>query len=159
MNDEEALRLIKNKDKKLTKEEAEEVLELKIKWIKEALLSKQPLSTALLIRGRTKGRRRCVKYIKENKTMKKVLTILIIVTIISIMVLCLVGCNKQLVDLKLKFTRAYVKVGEDWVDVEVSKWSDYEDGDQLQLILSDGTILLVHSNNCILYNGTLPKVA
>lgn len=73
------------------------------------------------------------------------------------MVFMLTSCNKQLVDLKLKFTDAYVKVGEEWINVKVSKWTDYEDGDQIQLILTDGTVMLVHSINCILYNGTLPK--
>lgn len=87
---------------------------------------------------------------------KKILAI----TILAILVLTLIltmGCNRQIIDLKLKFTNAYVKVGEEWIDVEISKWTDYEDGDQLQIVLKDGTVMLVHSNNCILYNGTLPK--
>lgn len=49
-------------------------------------------------------------------------------------------------------------MGDDWIDLAISKWKDY-DGEQLQLILQDGTVLLVSSVNCILYNGTLPKEA
>lgn len=87
---------------------------------------------------------------------KKVLAIMILVILILTIVL-MMACNKQIIDLKLKFTNAYVKVGEEWIDVEIDKWSDYEDGDQIQIILKDGTVMLVHSNNIILYKGTLPK--
>lgn len=33
--------------------------------------------------------------------------------------------------------------------------ADY-DGEQLQLILTNGTVMIIHSRDCILYNGTLP---
>ena len=32
----------------------------------------------------------------------------------------------------------------------------YKSGEQLQLILTDGTVMIIHSRDCILYNGTLP---
>lgn len=68
---------------------------------------------------------------------------------------CFVGCNQQVFDTNYKFDKAHVKIGGEWKDVVVKKWGDYE-GEQLQLILEDGTVLVVHSANCILYNGTLP---
>lgn len=68
----------------------------------------------------------------------------------------LAGCNKQMVDLNLKFDKARINMGDEWIDVELKKWTDYEDGDQLQLTLEDGTVMVVHSMNCILYKGTLP---
>lgn len=67
-----------------------------------------------------------------------------------------VGCNKQMIDFNLKFNKAYIKVGDEWRDVEIKTWTDYEDGEQIQIKLKDGTVLIVHSANCILYNGTLP---
>ena len=70
---------------------------------------------------------------------------------------CLTGCNKQIIDLNYEFDKAYVKIGDDWQTVELKRWMDYEDGDQLQLTLKDGTVLLVHSTNLILYKGTLPR--
>ena len=84
-------------------------------------------------------------------------TILICIILLVIMVLCLTACNKQIFDTKYKFTNAYIKVGDEWVDVEIEKWNDYEDSDQLQIILKDGTIIYTTSINCILYKGTLPK--
>lgn len=88
--------------------------------------------------------------------MKKTIKIAIILAVILALVLCLVGCNKQIVDLNYKFTNAYVKIGDVWVDFEIKKWADYE-GEQLQITLLDGTVMLVSSVNCVLYKGELPK--
>ncbi len=82
--------------------------------------------------------------------------LIIIMLVIVLLVLVLCACNKQIIDLKLKFDHAYVKIGDEWKTVELKKWNDYE-GEQLQLILKDGTTLLVSSMNCILYQGTLPN--
>lgn len=68
---------------------------------------------------------------------------------------CAVGCNRQVVDTKLKFDKAYVKIGEEWKVVEVKKWMDYE-GEQIQITTEDGTVLLVSAMNIILYKGELP---
>lgn len=84
--------------------------------------------------------------------MKKLLLCLLML----IIPFCLVGCNYSLVDTKYTFNNAYVKIGEEWVDLKVEKWTDFE-GEQIQLVLEDGTVLVVSSNNCILYNGELPK--
>lgn len=90
--------------------------------------------------------------------MKKSTVLLLAIVIIVIMSILFTAfsCNKQVIDLNYNFTRAYVKVGETWIDIEISKWTDFEDGEQLQLTLKDGTVMLVSSINCILYNGTLP---
>ena len=89
---------------------------------------------------------------------KKKIICLLMCLMLVVAPLLFTGCNKQVFDFKLTFNRAYCKIGETWVDLEISKWKDYA-GEQIQLILNDGTILLVSSNYCILYNGTLPKVA
>ena len=86
--------------------------------------------------------------------MKKLVTIILML----VLILCFTGCgNKQIFDTNYTFKKAYVKIGEEWHDVQIKKWTDYEDGEQLQLNLHDGTVLIVHSSNCILYNGTLPR--
>ena len=82
--------------------------------------------------------------------MKKVILIIILCALIFS------GCNYQLVDLNYTFSYAYIKVGDEWVTVELSSWKDYE-GEQIQLTLRDGTVLLVNSMNCILYKGELPR--
>ena len=87
--------------------------------------------------------------------MKKKFLILFSTIIVGIG--CLTGCNKQVVDWNYKFDKARVKLGEEWVDLKIKTWADFEDGDQLQLTLTNGTVMLVHSNNCVLYKGTLPE--
>ena len=83
--------------------------------------------------------------------------ILLLVATLMLGTAFLTGCNKQVVDWNLVFNRAYVKVGNEWIDIEVKTWTDY-DGEQLQLTLKDGTVMVVSSVNCILYNGNLPKI-
>lgn len=85
--------------------------------------------------------------------MKKIIAIIIMVCILSIFT----ACNYQVFDLNYKYTNAYVQIGNEWVDLKIDKWRDYEDGEQIQLTLKDGTVMLVSSINCILYDGELPK--
>lgn len=85
--------------------------------------------------------------------MKKFFLIVLIIALVLLLTAC---ANYQIIDFHYKFTRAYVKVGDTWTDLEIEKWADYE-GEQLQLTLKDGTVLVVSSINCILYEGTLPE--
>lgn len=87
---------------------------------------------------------------------KKVILGLILAISVAIGCLTLSGCNKQIFDLNYEFNRAYIKVGEEWKDVAIKSWRDYDDGEQIQIILMDGTVILTNSFNCILYKGTLP---
>ena len=89
--------------------------------------------------------------------MKKKIITAVLTAIIALQCVSMAGCNKQIFDLNYEFKNAYVKIGDEWVDLEIKTWTDYEDGEQIQLILMDGTVLVVHSENCILYNGELPK--
>lgn len=68
------------------------------------------------------------------------------------------GCegNKTTFDFTKTYEHALIKVKDEWITVEVKQWNDYE-GEQIQLLLKDGTVLLINSNSCILYSGTLPE--
>lgn len=88
--------------------------------------------------------------------MKRKILAVVILLLIVVLVLTLSACNYNVFDFEYTFTNAYVKINETWVDLEIVKWGDYE-GEQIQLILTDGTAIVVHSLNCILYNGTLPQ--
>ena len=87
--------------------------------------------------------------------MTKSTKIMLVIAIIVIIALCLTACNKTIFDTKYKFEKAHIRVNDVWFDVDVDKWCDY-DGEQLQLILTNGTVMIIHSRDCILYNGTLP---
>ena len=69
----------------------------------------------------------------------------------TLAMLLLNSCNRQVIDLKYKFSRARIN----WLDgtvkeVKVAKWRDYVDSDQVQVIDEDGTVYYTHSMNVIL---------
>ena len=87
--------------------------------------------------------------------MNKKIAIILLIVVIAVM---FTACNKQIIDLNFKYTRAYVNIGGTWTDVKIKTWTDYEDGEQIQIKLEDDTMLLLHASNCILYTGDLPSV-
>ena len=73
------------------------------------------------------------------------------VCVAALSVLLLAGCNKSVMDLTYKFDRAMIRLQDgSCIEVEVSSWLDYEDGDQIQITSKDGVTYLVHSSNCTL---------
>lgn len=72
------------------------------------------------------------------------------VALIVCFVMCLVGCNKSVFDTEYSFERAIVYIGGEWKEVEVKKWTDFDDGDQIQIETKDGYVYLVHSTNITL---------
>ena len=64
--------------------------------------------------------------------------------------LVLAGCNKQLVDLTYSYEYAIIALPNgEVVEGKVTSWTDFEDGDQLQIKI-DGKTYLVHSSNVVL---------
>lgn len=81
---------------------------------------------------------------------KKVLvTVLAVATIFG-----LTACgNKDMFDTNYTFDRAIIALPNgEVVEVEIDKWTDYEDGDQIQIITEDGTVYLTSTLNCTLIN-------
>lgn len=88
--------------------------------------------------------------------MKRKGLFIVFVAIMMFVAVCLTACNRQIIDVNYKFTKAHICIDNEWIDVDVDKWRDYE-GEQIQLTLKDSTVMIIHSRDCILYNGTLPK--
>ena len=81
--------------------------------------------------------------------MKKYIAIAL-AAVLLIGVLILAGCNKQLVDLTYSYEYAIIALPNgEIVEGKVSSWTDFEDGDQLQIKI-DGKTYLVHSSNVVL---------
>jgi len=80
--------------------------------------------------------------------MKKILATFMITLL---MVLTLTSCgNKQIIDFTYKFDKAIISLPNgDVVEGKVESWTDYEDGDQIQIKI-DGVTYLVHSSNVVL---------
>lgn len=76
-----------------------------------------------------------------------------IVCIILVIAFCiaLCGCNRQAFDTTYNFNYAYIQLPNgECIEGKVSSWTDFEDGDQLQVKMDDGTTYLTHSSNVVL---------
>lgn len=60
------------------------------------------------------------------------------------------GCNQQLIDITYNYDWAMVELpGGQTVEGEVDSWKDYEDSDQIQVVI-DGVTYLTHAENVVL---------
>jgi hypothetical protein len=76
-----------------------------------------------------------------KKTIRRLIPTILAGAITIGMSFALTGCNKQLIDLNLKFKRVHIfDTGECY---EISSWTDYEDSDQIQVNLKTGETILV----------------
>ena len=67
-----------------------------------------------------------------------------------VLVFLIAGCNKQMVDLTYSYERAILSLPNgEVIEGKVSSWTDFEDGDQIQVRI-DGKTYLVHSSNIVL---------
>ena len=72
------------------------------------------------------------------------------VFVLAMCAVILAGCNKQMVDLTYSYEYAIISLPNgEIVEGKVSSWTDFEDGDQIQVKIN-GKTYLVHSSNCVL---------
>ena len=79
--------------------------------------------------------------------MKKIFTFVIVLALLVM----LVGCgNKQIFDVVYTFDKAIIQLPNgEVVSGKIDSWTDFEDGDQIQVKIN-GKIYLVHSSNIVL---------
>ena len=78
--------------------------------------------------------------------MKKIIACILML----ILLMSLTACNKQMVDLTYSYERAILSLPNgEVVEGKVTSWTDFEDGDQIQVRI-DGKTYLVHSSNIVL---------
>lgn len=60
------------------------------------------------------------------------------------------GCgNKTLIDTTYTFDRAIIQLADGTiVDTRIKTWTDYDDGEQIQVVAEDGTVYLTSSYRC-----------
>jgi hypothetical protein len=79
--------------------------------------------------------------------MKKILVAIIISILL---VITLSGCNKQLFDTTYSFDKAIISLPNgEIVEGRIDSWTDYEDGDQIQVKIN-GVTYLAHSSDVVL---------
>lgn len=82
--------------------------------------------------------------------MKKIIALLMIVLVLVTMVSC---GNRDAFDTVYTFDYAIIAFPDGTnKKVEIKQWRDYVDGNQIQIKATDGTIYLVHSEDCVLVN-------
>jgi hypothetical protein len=75
----------------------------------------------------------------------------ILILAVTIVAVCMLNsCNKTIVDTTYTFDKAIINLGEEYITINVKSWTDYQDGDQIQVTADDGTTYLVHSSNITL---------
>ena len=81
--------------------------------------------------------------------MKKAIC-LVLALVLAAALLVLAGCNKQMVDLTNSYERAILVLPNgEVIEGKGTSWTDFEDGDQIQVRI-DGKTYLVHSSNIVL---------
>lgn len=81
----------------------------------------------------------------------KILKISVLVIMIIVSVFALSGCNQTIIDTNYTFDRAIVTLNDGTkMEIQIKEWTDYSDGEQLQIKGKDGKIYLVSSFNTIL---------
>lgn len=80
---------------------------------------------------------------------KKIIAIALLIGSMTV----LAGCgNKDFLDTVYTFNKAIISLPDgEIVEGEVQNWTDYADGDQIQVTI-DGIVYLVHSSNITLIN-------
>lgn len=82
--------------------------------------------------------------------MRKTISILLAAVMVFSLMCGLAGCNRQIFDATYKFDTAIISLPDGSViNGKVDSWLDFEDGDQIQVVI-DGVTYLVHSNNVAL---------
>ena len=82
---------------------------------------------------------------------KRIALLLTIILLLSAALLA--GCNKQMVDLTYSYEYAIIGLPNgEVVEGKVSSWTDFEDGDQIQVKIA-GKTYLVHSSNVVLISN------
>lgn len=82
--------------------------------------------------------------------MKKIIAVFLSVLMVAVM---LTGCgNKDLWDTNYTYDKAIISMPNGTIlEGKIDNWTDYEDGDQIQVTI-DGVVYLVHSSNIVLIN-------
>ena len=81
--------------------------------------------------------------------MNEIKKIIVLILVLAAL-LTLTACNKQMVDLTYSYERAILSLPNgEVIEGKVSSWTDFEDGDQIQVRI-DGKTYLVHSSNIVL---------
>ena len=85
----------------------------------------------------------------RNKIVRGAVAMVVMALLLLVACLCS-GCNKQLLDLTYSYDYAIISLPNgEVVEGKVSSWKDFDDGDQIQVVI-EGKTYLVHSEDVVL---------
>lgn len=90
--------------------------------------------------------------VRQNKHLHFNMTVLMIVVVFSIVLFTMIYAftNKSIIDTTYSFEEAIISMPNgEVVQGKVSNWTDFDDGDQLQICI-DGKTYLTHASNVVL---------
>ena len=85
--------------------------------------------------------------------MNKKVILLVLVLLFAVVILSSCGNRQVGIDTNQNFNKAYINLGSEWKLITVKAWRDFENGDEIQVVASDGTVYLTHYSNMILVSG------
>lgn len=84
------------------------------------------------------------------KNLQKFVVVLLAVAACLVIACLLTGCNKQIFDATYSYERAILCLPNgEVIDGKVQSWTDYADGDQIQVKIN-GKQYLIHSEDVVL---------
>ena len=87
---------------------------------------------------------------KSYRIWRRVFALILLLAVVAGCAVLMTSCNKTILDTKYKFEYAYVLLpGGDVVAGPVDSWTDFDDGDQLQVTIN-GVTYLSHGSNIVL---------
>lgn len=74
--------------------------------------------------------------------------------IIAVLMLTLIGCNRQMIDTTWSFDNAIISLsnGEEIARGKVDSWKDFDNSDMIQVKI-DGKTYLTHATNVVMIAG------
>ena len=86
----------------------------------------------------------------KNNAFYKIVLLIVLLAVVGAIAVFLSGCNKQVFDTTYTFNYAIIELpGGEIVEGKVDSWTDYENGDQIQVKI-EGKTYLVHSSDIAL---------
>ena len=86
----------------------------------------------------------------QRRELRDFIILGILAVCIAVIMLLVTSCNKQIIDLQYSYNYAYIELPNgETVSGRIDSWTDYADGDQLQVTIN-GNVYLVHSSDCVL---------
>ena len=68
--------------------------------------------------------------------------------VFSSILIVLTGCNKQVFDKSYTFNKIVCNYDGDKFELDIKSWTDYDDGEQIQIKSKDGNTYLLSANKC-----------